>query len=304
MKKALVIKFFMGNYLISDIETNDKITAQVKGKFKNYDIHKKDIFTIKVGDIVIYENYLDRYLISEVLKRQNELIRPNIANFNQVIVVFSIYKPRFQFRLLDKFLLILSKYKLKIILIFTKIDLINKDKFLSIKKKISYYEKFYSIHYVNSKDKNSTHYLIDIFSNKITVLAGQTGVGKSTFLNSLKPSLRLKTQEISKKLGLGKHTTKNAQLYEFYGGYIADTPGFSKLDLTIFDYEELKFFYLDFLLYSDQCYFKKDCLHIKEINCGVKKALKLGLISDWRYDNYLKFIDKIKETQKPNYKKK
>ncbi|CAP18265.1 GTPase EngC [Candidatus Phytoplasma mali] len=304
MKKALVIKFFMGNYLISDIETKDKITAQVKGKLKNYDTHKKELFIIKVGDIVIYENYLDRYLISEVLERHNELNRPNIANFNQVILVFSLYKPRFQFRLLDKFLLILNKYKLKIILIFTKIDLITKKKFLIIQKKISYYENFYRIYYVNSKNKNSTHHLMDIFSNKITVLAGQTGVGKSTFLNSLKPSLQLKTQEISKKLGLGKHTTKNAQLYEFNGGYIADTPGFSKLDLTIFDYEELKFFYPDFLLYSDKCYFKKDCSHIKEINCGVKKALKLSLIPDWRYDNYLKFIEKIQEQKKLNYNKK
>ncbi|MDC9032187.1 ribosome small subunit-dependent GTPase A [Columbia Basin potato purple top phytoplasma] len=302
MRKGIIIEFLIKKYVVVDLETKQKIHAQTKGKIKYHDSKKEtdnslDYSKIKIGDLVLYEVKDDQFLIDSILPRSNSLNRPNISNITQVFLVFSLVQPKFQFKLLDKFLLILKKFQLKIILIFTKIDLISESELILFKNKISYYNKFCPIYYIDSKHRYGLNNLYPFFANEITILAGQTGVGKSTLINAL-TSLNLKTQEISKYLNRGKHTTKNSKLFFFHEGYIADTPGFSKLDLLAFKTEEIKNFYDDFLIFAEQCFFGYSCLHIKEDKCKVKEAYYNNLISPIRYRNYLSFIEEINKKKK------
>ncbi|WP_349401640.1 ribosome biogenesis GTPase RsgA [Candidatus Phytoplasma solani] len=307
MEKALVIRFLAGIYYIKDFKTQTVLEAQKRGTLKKSHLSQdsqlksnRNEVSIKVGDVVLYEFCYDKHLIHTILPRKNELQRPNIANVDQVLLVFSLIKPNFKTLLLDKFLLILEQQKLDVILVFSKIDLLDKKNLEIIKQQINYYNTFYPCYYVNSKQQIGIDVLKNIFKNKITVLAGQTGVGKSTLLKAFIPEAHLKTQEISESSGRGKHTTKNAQLYPFNNGFIVDTPGFSKLDLNGFSYQDLKNFYPDFLIYLNHCFFGNNCLHLQETSCGVKKALANGNILSSRYDNYFYFVEEIKKERK-NY---
>lgn len=308
MTKALVIRFLAGIYYIQDLKTQTILEAKKRGTLKNANLSQNNQSknnrheeNIKVGDIVVYEFCHDKYFIHTILPRKNKLKRPNIANIDQVLLVFSLVKPNFQTLLLDKFLLILAQQQLNLILVFSKIDLLDKNTLTQIKKQINYYNQFYLCYYVNSKQLIGIDVLKNIFK-KITVLAGQTGVGKSTLLKALIPDAYLKTQEISESLGRGKHTTKNAQLYPFNHGFIVDTPGFSKLDLSGFVYQDLKNFYFDFVPYTQNCFFGNNCLHLQEEKCGVKTALANGKIMASRYTNYLYFVNEIKKKEKDDLK--
>ncbi|MBP3059506.1 ribosome small subunit-dependent GTPase A [Texas Phoenix palm phytoplasma] len=305
MQKGIVIEFLVKEYVIIDLETKEKHYAKIKGKLRycSVDKNKNKILKkieIKIGDIVFYEKKNDVFLIDSIMPRFNSLKRPNIANINQALLVFSLKKPKFHFKLLDKFLLILNKYKIKVNLIFSKIDLLNQEELKEFKQKILYYEQFYDINFVDSKNKIGLENLYKIFKNKVTILAGQTGVGKSTLINAI-TSLNLKTQEVSKGSNRGKHTTKNSKLYFFNEGYIADTPGFTKLNLSDINFNEVKNFYNDFVFFSTKCFFGFNCLHIKEKNCKIKEICDKGLIPKIRYNNYLSLLEEI---EKKNFKRK
>ncbi|WP_025725131.1 ribosome small subunit-dependent GTPase A [Acholeplasma granularum] len=311
MNKALVIKLIGGLYTFKDLSTHETFEGYAKGKFRKIRVDKdssfnknvtqktkkdtKDIvLSPKVGDIIEYSFESDQYMITEVLERKNELIRPDVANIDQVLLIFAATRPDFSFNLLDKFLVILEYHELKPIIIVTKIDLMEDDSLDQLKANLKFYEAFYTIHYVNSKARIGFDALQNVFLDKITVLAGQTGVGKSTLLNALKPDLKLKTQEISFALGRGKHTTRHLELFEFGGGYIADTPGFSKLDFEFYDYQILKDYFVDFRSFSEQCRFGQNCLHISEPDCMVKNQIKYGKILSSRYESYLNFVEQLK----------
>jgi ribosome biogenesis GTPase len=224
-----------------------------------------------------------------------------VCNVDQAILVFSSISPDFSFRLLDRFLIILSQENLTPILVISKIDLVSEEALFNLKRDLSYYEKIgYEVYYVNSKQKIGIDVLEHVFERKLSVLAGQTGVGKSTLLNALMPELKLKTQEISKALGRGKHTTRHTELYPFNKGYIVDTPGFSKIEFQIFHADEIKSHYPDFEKLSKNCKFKSKCMHHKEPGCEVKKQVENQTILASRYENYLSFMEEVKQ-QKEKY---
>lgn len=311
MRKGLIKKQISNQYTIIDSITKEEVLATASGKLRYVKVDESDSFNVpygrgtkteqkrmqispKVGDKVIY-NLSDTNTIEEVLPRITDLIRPDVANIDQVLLLFSATNPDFSFYLLDKFLAVLKQQPLRIELVVTKVDLMEEKALINLKNELKYYHEKLDINifYIDSKKKIGFDILENIFKDKITVLAGQTGVGKSTLLNALIPSLNIKTQEISKALGRGKHTTRHSELYEFKGGFVCDTPGFSRLDLNMYEPIELRELYNDFKEYQHKCKFSS-CLHINEPECGVKEALENNLIMKSRYDNYLEFIDDIK----------
>lgn len=316
--KGLIKKQISNRYTVINLETKEEYEALASGKLRHVRLDekssfnkaygrrsKRDLKTVqlspKVGDIVTVIINEDQAFIDNIDKRTNDLRRPDVANIDQVLLVFSAVKPEFSFNLLDKFLIIIEKQQMDVVLLITKIDLIEEDKLKELKDKLKYYKDKVEIeiHYVNSKQRVGFDTLTNVFKDKVTVLAGQTGVGKSTLLNSLIPELEIKTQEISKSLGRGKHTTRHSELYNFNDGYICDTPGFSRLDLNMYEKEDLKLLYTDFVSLSYDCKFNT-CNHVNEPGCKIKEEVLNGNIPKERYDNYISFYNEI-ESKKNTY---
>jgi ribosome biogenesis GTPase len=152
---------------------------------------------------------------------------------------------------------------------------------------------------LSSKTKENIDLLHDLFDDQISVFAGQTGAGKSSLLNALNPKFNLETNEISKALGRGKHTTRHSELLPVLGGLVADTPGFSKLDFYDIDIVNVPVNFIDFFALSDQCKFRA-CTHINEPKCKVKEEVRIGNILPSRYENYKLIYEEI-STQKQKY---
>lgn len=254
-----------------------------------------------VGDFVDYtkEGESDGYVM-KIHPRKNELIRPPIANVDQALLVFSVKEPDFNTILLDRFLVVLESFQVYPIICLTKTDLLSDDEREKIQPFIDDYHKIgYEIISTYKGDEELTTRLQPILEGKTTVLAGQSGVGKSTLLNTLIPALNLKTGVISQSLGRGKHTTRHVELIEVAGGLLADTPGFSSFDFETIEKEELTACFPELSRISEDCKFR-GCLHLKEPKCAVKGAVESGEIRSYRYEHYLQFLQEIID-RKPRY---
>ncbi len=249
--------------------------CRARGKFR------KDKITPMVGDNVVID--VDNNLIIDILPRKNELTRPVVANVDIAFIVTSTKKPNLDLVLLDKLISVITYNNIEPIICFTKLDLLNEVEKETIEKLRIYYETI-GIKVVYNTE---TVLIKKLIKNKIAVLAGQTGAGKSSLINRISENLNIKTDEISEALGRGKHTTRHVELYNIAEGYIVDTPGFSAIDLKDISKEELKETFEEFKRYD--CKFK-DCVHDKEIGCKVKEAVLEKEILQSRYDNYLLFL--------------
>lgn len=308
---ALVIRKDTAFYKVALLNQENKIvdaivagknrfvkTNSVKTNFLNLSEKKEIQFlkqTPKIGDIVELKDFQGKYIIEKIKPRKNEFVRPDCANIDQLILVFSVADPEFSFMLLDNFLLICAKKQIQPILILTKIDIDN-TKTKKVLTDLRYYKKYLDLKVITVDNNNFSFDNLDIFKDKVTILTGQTGVGKSSFLNNLIPVINQKTGETSKALGRGKHTTRNSELFSYMHGYIGDTPGFSLLNSGIVLETELKKYYPDFNLFSQDCKFKNKCLHlnIQAKDCKVVELYETKVIGV-RYLNYQKIYAQIKQ---------
>lgn len=290
MQKGRIIKALSGFYYV---ESDEKIyQCRARGKFRKN--NQKPL----VGDFCEFsiENEIEGY-IHTIKPRKNELIRPPICNIDQALLVFSAKEPDLNLLLLDRFLVIIEHLHIQPIICISKMDLANEQ---DIKEKMHSYEMAgYKVYYVSSYKENGIEDLKQLFLNKVTVITGQSGVGKSSLLNALDIHLNIDTNEISKALGRGKHTTRYVELLKMYGGYVADTPGFSSLELTMNPTELAQSFH-DFEELSAHCKFR-GCLHDSEPSCAVKQAVEEGLISKERYEHYLSFLKETKLLKERKY---
>ena len=243
-------------------------------------IFRKEHITPVVGDYVLFSK--DKKVIEEIRPRKNVFDRPKVSNIDQAFLITSLKLPDFSLNLLDKFIVLMEIHHVKPIICITKGDLVDEKEWNSIQTVLKYYEQIgYDVLYNTELDK-----IKELLRDKTSVFTGQTGAGKSTLLNQLNSAWNLETGEISLALGRGKHTTRVVELFDFLGGKVMDTPGFSSLELT-YSSEEIKNAFIEFSIYP--CPYQ-DCNHTREAECCVKKAVLENNILESRYQNYLSFI--------------
>ncbi len=270
-----IVKILSNLYTVN---SNGKIyECHSRGKFRN------DKITPTVGDYVVFDD-INNYIL-EIKPRRNTLIRPLVSNVDQGLIVTSVKHPDFSTNLLDKLIVVMEFNNVEPIICFTKLDLLKNSELIEIEKYINYYKK---IGYKVLKNTELDE-LKQLFKNKISVFTGQSGAGKSTLINKLDKTLNLETGEISMALGRGKHTTRHVELIEMYDGKVLDTPGFSSIDFSKMSKEDIRNCFLEFSKFD--CEYK-DCMHINEKECKVRKLVEEGKILSSRYENYIKFIEK------------
>lgn len=284
--QGTLVKGYGGFYYVF---ADDRVwECSLRGRFR---VQKQDFIA---GDkVLILPETEEKATIEKVLERRNLLIRPSIANVDQVILVFAGASPNPDYNLLDRLLVQAENVGIDIVVVFTKLDLIDMEN----DHLINYYQEMgYAVIKVSNKTRQGIDELVPFFKDRVSVLAGPSGAGKSSLINSLDSSKELKTGEVSIKIGRGRHTTRHVELIPIAGGLVADTPGFSSLFLTGMKREELQNYFSDFTEHRN-CRFKS-CLHDKEPNCGVKEALEKGLILPSRHKNYLQFLKEVIESER------
>jgi len=273
-----IIKIISNTFTV-DVD-GELFETKARGKFRN------DKITPMVGDLVAID--AENLLITDIFPRKNELKRPFISNIDKAFIITSVTEPKLSFDLLDKQLALINYNNIDPVVVLTKIDLLTSSEVKELKKIIKYYSNI-GIKTLKNTEKRK---LKKTICKNTVVFTGQSGAGKSTLLNRLDKMLDLKTSPISKSLGRGKHTTRHVELFEIAGGLVADTPGFSSLELSELTIEDLKHVFVEFKHYS--CEFS-DCNHLKEKNCGVKQNVEQGKILESRYKNYVKFVGELKK---------
>lgn len=287
MLEGRLIKGIGGFYYVEAADTIYECKA--RGVFR------KQKITPLVGDIVsITINDNAENTVDEIKARKNALVRPALANLDQLFVVASIVDPAINTTVIDRIIAIAEFKHIEPVVVLTKIDLSD------------HYMKYYDI-YSKAGFKvilcdNSTGSGSDevraMLADKVSAFTGNTGVGKSSLLNAIDSRLAVETGETSKKLGRGKHTTRHCELFKVAGGYVADTPGFSSVDFErcekIFK-DDLPYCFREFEPYLDKCRFQTNCAHINDKGCAVVEAVNNGYISRERHNSYIDLYNEVKD---------
>ena len=286
MPKGIIICTSSNVYQVAEGEKVYKCLA--RGKFK------KEKVSPLVGDEVeftITNSEKQEGVIEQILPRKNELKRPKMANLTQLILVVSMKMPSPDLLLLDKQLVFAEFMGLKATIVLNKVDLEDKEEIDRIAK--LYEDIGYKIIQTNAKEGIKVEEIKALLEGETTAFAGNSGVGKSTLINSIFEQELTQEGDISDKNQRGKNTTTSTTLYKYKeNSYIADTPGFSTFEINEIPKEDLCYYFVEFVPYLDKCEFQ-GCSHIKEENCGVKEALEAGKISSQRYDNYIKIYNNL-----------
>lgn len=287
-----IIKGIAGFYYVHVTESG-VYECKAKGAFR------KEKIKPLVGDdveitVLDAENMTGNMI--EVLHRKNELIRPAVANIDQALVVFAVTEPKPHFNLLDRFLVMMESKEIPVVLCFNKKDIATLPELNELQE--IYRACGYQVIFTSALEKDNIQEVEEALRNKTTVIAGPSGVGKSSLINRLQTKVQMETGSISQKIARGKNTTRHSELISIdENSYIMDTPGFSSLYVNDFEKEDLKYYFRDFAPFEGKCRFN-GCDHIHEPGCAVKDAVEEGRIHPVRYKNYLEMYQELQKKKR------
>lgn len=286
MEEGTIVRGISGFYYV---ETTDKkiVECKARGRFR------KDNVTPVVGDKVEIELVDEKHgVVNSIKERKNLLFRPVVANVDRAIVVFALKSPDINLTLMDKLLLMIEHYNIEAVICLNKADLDEDGTLLKMIKDI-YCPIGYKVIATNGRTGEGIDELKSAIKGGISVFSGPSGVGKSSISNLLQGRTHMKTGEVSEKISRGKHTTRHAELIEVDSDtFIVDTPGFSSIDLSFMEPQDLQYAFKEFGRFIEDCRFQS-CLHNKEKECGIKNAVERGKIAESRYNAYLEILEEI-----------
>ncbi len=287
-----IIKGIAGFYYVQCVNDN-LYECKARGNFRNKKIKPL------VGDNVEIEILDEEKLlgnIKEVLPRSNCLLRPEVANVDQAVIIFAVREPEPNFNLLTRFLIRMEKEEVPAVICFNKEELVSQQE----QERLTgiFAESGYQVIFTSTYEEKGLKELSELLKNKTTVVAGPSGVGKSSIINYLCREKRMETGDISDKIKRGRHTTRHSELFLVdRNTYIMDTPGFTSLYLNEFHHDDLRLYFNEFSVYEGKCRFN-GCVHINEPDCAVKEAVNAGKISSVRYENYTEIYNELKSIRR------
>ena len=288
-KKGLIVRALSGFYYVRT-DDGEEYECRAKGVFR------KEKITPLVGDRVEIEALGQKGTVSRILPRINAFVRPPVANVEILFIVSSVDRPRPNLFVLDKLSAFAVQRGVKPVFVFTKDDTGDASAYVDIYRGAGFLSFSCS-----AASGTGLEAFPELIAGKICAFTGNSGVGKSSLLNALIPSLSLETNEISDKLGRGKHTTRSVSLYPYNGGFIADTPGFSSMEFDArgekIRKEELAECFPDFAPFTDSCRFSVSCVHVNTKGCGVIRAVENGGIRRTRYDSYVRMYEEVRNLE-------
>jgi len=299
LETGLVIKS-TGSWFTVRKQDGLVINCKIKGSFRTRGIRNTN--PVAVGDHVNLMIDGDHGIIQEIAPRKNYIIRksPNLsketqiiaANIDQALLVVTFVFPKLSTEFIDRFLVTAEAYRIPSILIFNKTDLYGEQKMEELRMIKSVYEEAgYKTIKISAVERINLEKIKDLMKGKISLIAGQSGVGKSTILNAIDPNLNLRTENISRSHKTGKHTTTFAEMHFLgFGGSVIDTPGIKGFGLVDFEKEEIYHYFPEIFKASKNCEYN-NCSHTHEMNCAVKNSLENGIISETRYRNYIRILE-------------
>ena len=298
LMQGIVIKS-TGSWYIVKTDDGELLNCRIRGKFRMQDI--KSTNPIVVGDKVLVSNEDDSFIIDELFDRKNIIVRKSVnlskqthilaSNVDQAILVVTMKSPQTSTGFIDRFLVSAQAYGVDVIILFNKTDLYDQVTLALLEERRSIYQKIGYRCLSKSTLNDDLSDIKELMKDKVNVISGHSGVGKSTLLNSIQPNLNITTQEISEQHQQGQHTTTFSEMYDLdFGASIIDTPGVRGFGLSEIDKYELGDYFVEFLKLKSDCKFN-NCLHVNEPKCAVKLSLEKGEIATSRYKNYLNMLE-------------
>ena len=283
----------IGGFYYVEVEGAGLYECRAKGIFRNKKM-KPNVGDIVDIDVISEEEKTGNLTV--IHKRKNQLIRPMVANVDQALVIFAVHEPEPNFQLLNRFLIMMEKQQIPVIICFNKMDLASEEEKEQLRQ--DYENSGCRVLFSSAREGEGIPEIRELLRGKTTVMAGPSGVGKSSTLNTISPKTQMETGAVSEKIKRGRHTTRHSELiYLGEETFLMDTPGFSSLYVEDIDKEELRFYFPEFADYENQCRFN-GCSHIHEPGCAVKQALEEGTISRMRYDDYCYLYEELANAKK------